>query len=387
MAAVMLFQGRFGMTTTQMAIQAATAVEPRIGESGHGHGVLHEGECARAGDLEHQPKIQQILRADEFGALERRQSRLQPKPGTTRSDERADSVAPRPSQAAARVAEWQAATTVTAVRIASMPMRRAPCFATSSAIRTVSLRAARDRRVPTAPQDASGRLGARARGLGLDLRGGSHGHQRSIPTTSGPFLPRRRYTVTGSSPGLFAARLDRCRQILRIIAERRHPAAGRVRQRSGSAVPSQLAQRTEYSRAVCDAGALAEILERQPAIHDAELVERQDARKPRVGDLVPSLDQTRGDPLSRSRVAVFTGFDERPDFVVGERGYLLGRPERVFAIHPQKRRIRIVRISTKAGRKTRSRTVPTPVQFRIVRARPSRHAETERQVSSAVPLL
>jgi hypothetical protein len=36
MAAVMLFQGLFGMAMTQMAIQVTTVDEPRMGELGHG---------------------------------------------------------------------------------------------------------------------------------------------------------------------------------------------------------------------------------------------------------------------------------------------------------------------------------------------------------------
>ena len=74
-AAAMLFQGRFGITTTQMAIQAATTVDPRTGESGHGIAFSISASAHAPATSNTRPTSNKSCGLTQFGALERRQPR------------------------------------------------------------------------------------------------------------------------------------------------------------------------------------------------------------------------------------------------------------------------------------------------------------------------
>ena len=160
----MLFQGRFGITTTQMAIQATTAVDPRIGRIGPGHRILHQRECARAGDFEYQTHVQQILRTDQFGTLERCESdSRQNQEQSTETIERR--LLGRGHLGLQRVLQDRGSHN----RDGRENCHRADALRTL--LRDIlgnpdmSLRAARDRPAPVTLQDASGRLVTRRKGL------------------------------------------------------------------------------------------------------------------------------------------------------------------------------------------------------------------------------
>src|SRR5262249_24211670 len=87
----------------------------------------------------------------------------------------------------------------------------------------------------------------------------------------------------------------------------------------------------------------AQVLECEPALHNAKLIHRQNSGKPGLRNFVAALDEALRDPVGRLGIAILASLDDGSNFVVSERGHLLRSPERILAIHQEKRRGGIIR--------------------------------------------
>ena len=135
MAAVTLFHGLLGMMTTQMASHVATAVDPRIGVSGHGMAFSMKASAHAPATSKTRPRSSKscALTSSE------RWSAASPIPARTRNRalrRNSGFCCAAAISGCSPGCNTATPTTVTAVTMASMPMRCAPCFATASAIRT-----------------------------------------------------------------------------------------------------------------------------------------------------------------------------------------------------------------------------------------------------------
>ena len=72
-----------------------------------------------------------------------------------------------------------------------------------------------------------------------------------------------------------------------------------------------------------------EVVEGQPALVDAEVIQWQDAAEIRATDPVAALDEASDDPPGGCRIAEPCRAHQRLDIIVGERHDLLRRPERI----------------------------------------------------------
>ena len=128
--------------------------------------------------------------------------------------------------------------------------------------------------------------------------------------------------------------------------------------------------------APCVAAAASQVIEFQPAIRDAKFVQGENFGKPRPDHFVATLDQAVGDPLLRTRIAIFAGFDDRANLLVVKR--LPASPPRR---HPRDPSTEMPdsdsSISTRADRRTRNRTAQR-LSIGVFGSHPSWSVEAER---------